>query len=193
MMRVLVGCEESQTVCRAFRARGHEAYSCDLQPTRGRPEWHLQGDVMDALEAAEWDLIILHPDCTYMAYSGNGHYGPGKPEHYKRQRALEWTLALWEKAKKHGKRVALENPKSIIFAYLRQMQYIDPSQFGHYEQKLTGIATHNLPFLEPTDVREAVVQRIDDMPPSATRKRDRSVTFKGIADAMAEQWGGLDD
>jgi hypothetical protein len=192
-LRVLVGCEESQAVCRAFRIRGHEAYSNDLEPTRGDPAWHLQGDVLDAIAAAEWDLIILHPDCTAMAVSGNGTYGEDKPRHHERAEAVMWTLALWDHAKAYSPRVALENPKSIIFNYLRQMQYIQPSMFGHRESKETGLALHNLPFLRPTDRVEAVVQRIHNMGQSSTRKRDRSETYPGIAAAMAEQWGILND
>ena len=88
-MRVLIGCEESQIVCSAFRARGHEAFSNDLLPTRGDyPEWHLQMDVKEAVAQACWDLIILHPDCTAMAVSGNRWYGHGCPYHHKRLEAI---------------------------------------------------------------------------------------------------------
>lgn len=192
-MRVLIGCEESQVVCRAFRARGHEAYSNDLGPTRGHPDWHLHGDVMDAISSAKWDLIILHPDCTAMCVSGNGTYGEGGEKEHERAEAVAWTLALWDHAKLHSPRVALENPVSVIFNYLRGMQYIDPSMFGHRESKKTGLALHNLPFLRPTESVIAVVQRIHMMGKSTTRKRDRSETYPGIAAAMAEQWGCLDD
>jgi len=192
-MLVLVGCEESQIVTRAFRARGHVAYSCDLAPTRGRPEWHLQGDVVDAVHSAKWDLIILHPPCTAMAVSGNGTYAEGKPKHHKRAEAIKWTLDLWEQAKSVAKYVALENPKSVIFNYIAQVQYIKPEQFGHAQTKITGLALHRLPFLRATDNVLGWDDSLHRLPPSPDRARIRSTTFQGIANAMAEQWGELED
>ena len=182
-MRVLVGCEESQTVTKAFRERGHEAYSCDIVDTRGNPAWHLKGDVMDWLEG--WDLIILHPPCTAMAVSGNRHYANTKERHD----SEIWTRTLWQEATSKCKRVALENPVSTIWNYIKRSQYIQPWQFGHGETKKTGLALHNLPELEPTNIVDGREQRIWKMAPSPTRKRDRSKTYRGIADAMAEQWG----
>lgn len=192
-MRVLVGCEESQTVCRAFRRRGHEAYSCDLLPTRGNPDWHIQEDVVKVVGCGGWDLIILHPDCTAMAVSGNRWYGRGRPRHEDRIRAVAWTEGLWSLAISRCKGVVLENPVSVIFTLLKrqfEIQYIQPWQFGHGEVKKTGLALHGLPPLRPTNVVEGREARIWRMPPSPSRKRDRSVTYQGIADAMAEQWGG---
>lgn len=191
-MLVLVGCEESQTVTKAFIARGHTAYSCDLAPTRGNPDWHLQGDVWDAIAAKPWELIILHPPCTAMCFSGNGTYGPGKPRHADRVLALEWTLQLWEHAKTHANYVALENPNSALFTYIREVQFIHPYWFGHPEDKRTGLALHNLPRLKPTNIVESFGSRIHGMPPSPTRSRDRAVTYPGVAAAMAQQWGDLD-
>lgn len=190
-MRVLVGCEESQTVTAAFRAAGHEAYSCDLQPTRGNPDWHYEQDIMTVIPSSKWDLIILHPDCTAMAVSGNRWYGRGMPMHDKRIASVEWTLKLWELAKAHCDRVALENPVSVIFSHLPNVHYIQPWQFGHGETKKTGFALHNLPPLKPTDIVDGREQRIWKMPPSPDRKRNRSVTFQGIADAIVDQWSGL--
>lgn len=140
MMKILVGCEESQTITKAFRDAGHEAYSCDLQPTRGNPCWHYQQDIMEVIPSQEWDLIILHPVCTAMAVSGNRWYGKGMPRHADRLADIEWTKALWSLAKKHCKRVALENPVSVIFQHLEydSLQYIQPWQFGHGETKRTG-------------------------------------------------------
>ena len=117
-MLVLVGCEESQIVTNAFRNRGHEAYSCDLQDTRGNPEYHFKEAVMKIIPLKEWDLIILHPDCTAMAVSGNHRYGKHKEGYPKRLEAIKWTLDLWHLALKHGKSVALENPVSVLFKYL---------------------------------------------------------------------------
>lgn len=185
---ILIGCEESQTLCGAFRAAGHEAYSCDLQPTRGNPEWHYQKDIMEVIPLRRWDLIVLHPDCTAMAVSGNRWYGKGKPFHLKRVAQVEWTKQLWSLAKRHSNKAALENPVSVIFKHLENVQYIQPWQFGHGETKKTGFALHGLPPLEPTNIVSGRDQRIWKMPPSETRKRDRSKTFEGIASAIVEQW-----
>jgi len=188
-MLVLVGCEESQTVCAAFRAAGHDAYSCDLEPTRGNPQWHYQRDIMEVIPLQEWDLIILHPDCTAMAVSGNRWYGEGMPRNLERIKAIAWTHDLWELAKKHSKRVALENPVSVIFRYLPNVHYVQPWQHGHGETKKTGFALHGLDPLKPTKIVEGREQRVWKMAPSPTRKRDRSKTFDGIAAAMVQQWG----
>lgn len=191
-MKVLIGCEESQTICAAFRRLGHEAYSSDLQPTRGNPGWHIQGDVVEAVQAKQWDLIILHPDCTAMAVSGNRWYGSGMPYNDQRTAQLDWTIKLWELAKQHSPRVALENPVSVVFTELKKqgvaVQYVQPWQFGHGETKNTGLALHNLPELVPTDIVSGREQRVWKMGPSPTRKRDRSKTFEGLAKAIAEQW-----
>jgi len=185
----LIGCEESQVVTGAMRDAGHEAYSCDLEPTRGNPDWHYQQDIMDVIPSRQWDLIILHPDCTAMAVSGNRWYGTGMPLNQKRRTAIEWTIALWELAKKHSPRVALENPVSVIFKHLENVFYLQPWQHGHGETKKTGFALHGLEPLIPTDIVSGREQRIWRMPPSATRKRDRSITFTGVAAAMVNQWG----
>jgi len=197
-MKVLIGCEESQTVCNAFRKRGIEAYSCDLEQTRGNPDWHYQQDIMEVIPMRRWDLIILHPDCTAMAVSGNGTYGLNsdgtpKPRHHERIAAIEWTIKLWNLAKRYSDEVVLENPNSVIFPCLRKLgaivQYIQPWQFGHGETKKTGLALHGIGKLVPTNVVEGREQIVWKMAPSPTRKRDRSKTYDGIADAMAEQWG----
>jgi hypothetical protein len=189
-MHVLIGCEESQTLCAAFRAAGHDAYSCDIQPTRGNPAWHIHGDVMAAVASRRWDLIILHPDCTAMAVSGNRWYGKGMPMYYKREQAINWTVELWELAKKHADSAALENPVSVIFQYLNApVCYVQPWEHGNGETKKTGFALHNLPALTPTNIVDGREHRVWKMPPSPTRKRDRSKTFEGIANAIVSQWG----
>ncbi|WP_286694231.1 hypothetical protein [Spongiibacter sp. UBA1325] len=188
---VLVGCEESQVLTKAFRDKGIEAYSCDVQPTRGNPGWHFQADIFDVIPISRWSLIVLHPDCTAMALSGNRWYGQGMPLHSKRKQAVAWTIALWELALSYSDRVALENPASVIFPHLPGVQYIQPWQFGHGETKKTGFARHGLPELSPTQIVEGREPRIWKMPPSPTRKRDRSATFPGIAAAIADQWGGV--
>lgn len=186
---ILIGCEESQTICNAFRSAGYEAYSCDLQPTRGNPDWHYQTDILNILPTRNWELVILHPDCTAMALSGNRWYGRGMPLNYKREEAIKWTVQLWQESKKHANRIALENPASVIFKYLdAPTQYVQPWQFGHGEMKKTGFALHNLPPLLPTNIVGGREERVFRMPPSPNRKRDRSKTYQGVADAIVEQW-----
>jgi len=189
---ILIGCEESQVLCSAFRAAGYKAYSCDLLPTRGNPDWHYQADIMEVIPLRQWDLIILHPDCSAMAVSGNRWYGKGMPRHWQRIKAINWTLNLWSTAQAHSEMVALENPVSVIFSYLYDpVQYVQPWQFGHGETKKTGFALRNLPPLKPTKLVSGREQRVWKMGPSPTRKRDRSETYSGIADAIVSQWGPL--
>lgn len=188
-MRVLVACEESQRVCIAFRNKGHEAFSCDIQEcSGGHSEWHIQDDIGYILtNSGEWDLIIFHPDCTKMAVSGNRWYYNSK----ERLDSIIWTIGIFNLAKKVSKRVALENPVSVIFKYIiyDKLQYIQPWMFGHGETKKTGLALHNLEELKPTNIVDGREQRIWRMPPSKDRKKLRSETYIGIAEAMAEQWG----
>jgi hypothetical protein len=189
-MNILIACEESQTVCKAFRKFGHEAYSCDLLPcSGGHPEWHKRTDCRNIIPTRKWDLIIFHPDCTYMAVSGNRWYA-GTEE---RQRAIDWTLDTWIMICKHSRKSVLENPVSVIFRYLMplsgELQYIQPWQFGHGETKKTGLYLRNLPELIPTNIVQGRDPRIWKMPPGKDRKRLRSLTYKGIAKAMAQQWG----
>jgi len=186
---ILIGCEESQTITKAFRDAGYEAYSCDLQPTRGNPEWHYQQDIMGVIPTKRWDLIILHPDCTAMAVSGNRWYGKGMPCHDKRNEQVAWTLKLWELAIDNAYRVALENPVSVIFSYIPNTFYLQPWQHGHGETKKTGFALYNLDPIPPTNIVEGREQRIWKMAPSPTRKRDRSATFPGVAQAIVKYWG----
>lgn len=191
-MEILVGCEESQVLCKAFRDAGHSAYSCDLEPTRGNPDWHYQQDIMGVIPRKQWDLIILHPDCTAMAVSGNRWYGKDMPRHDERIRAIEWTVRLWDLAKEYGDRVALENPVSVIFQHLNApVCYVQPYEHGHGETTKTGFALHNLPPIKPTNPVQGREQRIWKMPPSPTRKRDRSRTFDGVALGIVKQWGDL--
>lgn len=190
-MAVLVGCEESQVVTKAFRAAGIEAFSCDILPTRGNPDWHMQRDVMEVIPMRRWDMIILHPDCTAMAVSGNRWYGRGMPRHQERVKAVKWTLDLWDLARQYSDRVVLENPVSVIFSHLPSVQYIQPWQFGHGETKKTGLALSGVQPIVPTQIVEGREQRIWRMAPGENRKRDRSQTFPGIAEAFADQWGRL--
>ena len=193
-MDVLVGGEESQAVTKEFRKLGHEAYSCDLQEcSGGHPEWHIHGDMLDAIVSKPWDIIILHPPCTSLAVSGNRWYGEGMPMNQERLDSMEWTSNLWNIAKQYALiGVALENPVGVLTKHqdFGKPQYIQPWQFGHGETKKTGLWLHNLPELIETDVVDGREQRIWKMGPSADRAKMRSKTFPGIAKAMATQWGG---
>lgn len=189
-MRVLIGCEESGVVRDAFRKAGHDAWSCDFLPSRKSNNYHIQCDVVDAIQDRPWDLIILHPDCTAMAVSGNRWYGTNMPYNQKRIDSIAWTVDLWELAKKHCSRVVLENPVSVIFSHLNApVCYVQPWEHGHGETKRTGFALYNVPRIEPTDPVEGREQRVWKMGPGPNRKRDRSKTFPGIAQAMVKYWG----
>lgn len=187
-MRVLVACEESQAVCKAFRTRGHEAYSCDIQDcSGGHPEWHIKGDVLEQLDKG-WDMMIAHPPCTHLAVSGARHFAKKRADG-SQQAALEFVKTLLAAP---IEKIALENPVSIISTQIRKPdQIIQPWQFGHGETKATCLWLKNLPLLCPTNVVEGRAPRIHHMPPSPNRSRERSKTYEGIAAAMADQWGNL--
>lgn len=188
---ILIGCEESQTVCTLFRLAGFEAYSCDILPTRGNPKWHFQDDVKKVIPTRRWGLIILHPDCTCMAISGNRWYGKGTPGYNDRLKAIDWTVHLWNLSTLFADKVALENPISVVFNHLPNVHYVQPYEHGHGETKKTGFALHNLPPLAPTNLVEGREPRVHRMAPGPNRKRDRSKTYAGIASAMVLQWGPL--
>lgn len=185
-MLILIGCEESQVLCKEFRKVGHEAFSCDILDTRGNPDWHYKEDIKKVIPKHQWDLIILHPDCTALAVSGNRWYA-GSDE---REEAIQWTVDLWNLACKYSPRVALENPVSVIWKYLPNHFYIQPWQFGHGETKKTGFCIKGLKKLKPTNIVEGRSNRIHMMPEHKNRKRDRSETYQGIAEAIVQQWGG---
>lgn len=191
-LRVLVGCEESGKVRDAFARLGHDAWSNDLVPARNGGK-HLQICVREAMaNHGPWDIIIIHPDCTAMAVSGNRWYGAGMPFNNQREDAIAWTTITWEMAKENAAvGCAIENPVSVLWENIPdKVHYIQPWQFGHGETKKTGIATYGLPPLQPTQIVDGREQRVWKMPPGKNRKRDCSETYQGIADAMAEQWGG---
>jgi hypothetical protein len=181
-MRVLVACEFSGTVRDAFIARGHDAMSCDLEPT-DKPGPHYKGDVMDVINDG-WDLMVAHPPCTHLAVSGARWF---KNKQKEQAEALEFVRILLDSK---IDKIALENPISIISSRIKKpSQVIQPWQFGHGETKATCLWLKNLPLLKPTNVVEGREQRIHKMPPSKDRWKLRSATFQGIADAMANQWG----
>ena len=208
-MNVLVACEYSATVRDAFRARGHNAWSVDLLPTDGDSSYHMQGSVLDlemlfALEniaIPEWDLLIAHPPCTYLAVS-DLHWNKRQPEReQKTTLALEFIKWLWD-LPIHKK--CIENPVGCINSRLDFMpkpQYIQPYNFGEDASKKTGLWLDNLPPLENTKYVEPRIVNgkprwanqtnsgQNNLGPSADRWKIRSKTYQGIADAMAEQWG----
>lgn len=185
-MRVLIGCEESATVRDAFRKLGHDAYSCDLQASRGDSAWHITGDLFAAIyKRGPWDMLIAFPPCTHVAVSGARWF---KHKLGEQREALEFMRDILEC---RIERIAMENPIGVFSTYWRKPdQIIQPWQFGHGETKATCLWLKNLPPLVPTNIvsgREAKVHR---MAPGPNRARDRSKTYQGIADAMAQQWGG---
>ena len=139
MATALIGFEESQTVCMAFREMGIEAYSCDLlPPSGGRPEWHIQGDIYEALNARKWDFVGLHPPCTAMTLAGNKHYAPGKPKHAERLKAVEWTIQIWQEVTRKFSFAFMENPMGAMNGDTRLPvpQIIQPYYFGDEYTKI---------------------------------------------------------
>ena len=215
IMRILIGCEESQAVTIAMRNAGHEAYSNDLKPcSGGYPEWHLQMDVIDAIKLKDWDMIGLHPVCTKMTLSGNRHYAIGKPKHHERIEAVEWTIALWQLACKSAKCVYMENPLGAMNGdkRLSKPQIIQPYFFGDKFQKTTCLWLQGLKpllhtkednlfeqkthvekgedFIYPNGKKQARWMYEAAFLPhkNGMRSEVRSKTFPGIAKAMADQW-----
>lgn len=180
-MRILVACEYSGTVRDAFAARGHDAWSCDLLPTE-RPGQHIQGDVLSVLEN-DWDLMIAHPPCTYLAASGARWWKDRQSEQLDALRFVNVLINCGIP------KIALENPIGKISKHFRKPdQIIQPWQFGHGETKATCLWLKGLPKLTPTSVVDGREARVHRMPPSPDRWKNRSRTYTGIANAMAEQW-----
>jgi len=186
MMRILVACEYSGKVRDAFRARGHDAMSCDILPTE-QPGQHYQGDVFDIINDG-WDLMIAHPPCTHLAVSGARHFA-AKQASGVQQKAIDFFMRL---ANAPIPRIAIENPVCIMSSVWRKPdQIIQPWQYGHGETKATCLWLKNLPPLTPTNVVAGREARVHRMPPSPDRWKERSRTYQGIANAMADQWGTL--
>lgn len=185
-MKILIACEESQEVTKAFRKLGHEAYSCDLQEcSGGHPEWHIQGDVAPLL-LETWGLIIAFPPCTDLAVSG-ARWFPEKIANGSQQKGIGFFM---EFANYDLCPIAIENPIGIMSSkYRKPDQIIQPWQYGHGETKATCLWLKGLPKLMPTNIVEGREQRTWKLPPTADRGMLRSKTFPGIAEAMAIQWG----
>lgn len=184
-MRALVACEYSGRVRDALRSRGVDAMSCDLLPTE-RPGPHYQGDVRDVLHDG-WDLLIAHPPCTHLAVSGARWF---KHKQQEQAEALDFVRLLLNAP---IPRIALEQPISIVASRIAPTsQVIHLWQFGHGERKTTCLWLINLPHLVPTNVVEGREERVHRMAPGPDRWKERSRTFQGIADAMADQWSNVD-
>ena len=216
-MKVLVACEESQTVCKAFRALGNEAYSCDIiEPSGGHPEWHIHGDALKAIDAksvktmdgvthwiGRWDLLIAHPPCTYLTVAGAANI-PKHPERIQQgKEAAKFFMAFYNC---DVPRIAIENPVPMRrFGLPPYAQIARPYMFGHNNSKPICLWLKNLPILHATDIvpcATAMYERIYkgkrktmsqwyNVGSRKDRSKRRSKTFPGIARAMAEQWGGL--
>lgn len=184
-MRVLVACEFSGVVRDAFAARGHDAWSCDLEPSE-TPGQHYQGDVRDFLKAG-WDLLIAHPPCTYIARCGLRWLKEDADRRDLQAHALGFAMQVWRAP---VNRICLENPIGILSsAWRKPEQIIQPFEYGHGEKKATCLWLKNLPRLQPTNLVEGREPRIHYMGPSEDRGKERSRFYPGIAAAMAEQWG----
>jgi hypothetical protein len=199
MMKILIACETSATVRDAFRKLGHDAWSCDILPCDIGPEYHIQGDAIEAAYGHEWDMMIAHPPCTYLSSSGL-HWNRKRPERAAlTEQAASFALKL---ANAPIRRKAIENPIGrLSTAWRKPNQIIQPHQFGHDASKATCLWLENLEPLVPT--KHVEPRMVSGKPrwanqtdsgqnrlaPSPDRWKERSKTYQGIADAMANQWG----
>jgi hypothetical protein len=181
-MKVLIACEYSGAVRDAFIAQGHDAMSCDLLPTEQLGP-HYQGDVRDLLNDG-WELMIAHPPCTHLAVSGARWF---KDKQQEQTESLDFVRLLLDAP---IEKIALENPISIISSRIRKPdQIVQPWMFGHGETKATCLWLKNLPKLEPTNIVKGREPKVHRMSPGPDRWKERSRTYQGIANAMAQQWG----
>ena len=194
-MKVLVACEYSGIVREAFALKGHDAWSCDLLPTDQPSDKHIQGDVLEIINN-DWNLIIAHPPCTHLSVSGAARWAE-KVADGRQQAAIKFVEDIWNA---NCPFIAIENPVGALSSRSKlgkATQYIQPYEFGHAEQKKTGLWLKGLPKLISTDVIDVSNlpdnkrQRLHYLPPSKDRWKIRSTTFQGIANAMADQWGNL--
>lgn len=182
-MKVLVACEFSGTVRDAFSEWGHDAWSCDVLASESLTGNHHQCDVRDVLDEG-WDLMIAHPPCTHLAVSGARWFKDKKAE---QREALDFVRLLLDAP---IEKIALENPISVISTKIRKPdQIVQPWMFGHGETKATCLWLKNLPKLVPTNIVDGREARVHRMSPGKDRWKKRSITYQGIAEAMAQQWG----
>lgn len=219
-MNVLIACEESHRVCMAFRERGHNAFSCDVQePSGGHPEWHILGDALKIINPktwkshtyiqfetmdgvrhgfpGKWDLIIAHPPCTHLAVSGMRWFKEGRKPLYLQDEAANFFMKFINADCEH---IAVENPICIMSTrYRKPDQIINPWQFGHTQQKKTCLWLKGLPKLQETNNVYDEMMKLPEKERTAIwwmgsgHAKERSKTFPGIAAAMAEQWGVINN
>lgn len=205
--KILIACEESQTVCKAFRKEGFEAYSCDILDCSGnKPEWHIKSDALKEAYSNKYHLIIAHPPCTYLTVTGNKWMKPEYKQRFpnrqqQRKEAIDFFIQLYNAPAYH---IAVENPVGIISTVFRKPdQYVHPYHFGDPHSKKTGFWLKNLPKLKYTNIVEPEMYTYKDgrkdpiwhvntlkLPPEE-RSKARSKTFEGMAKAMAKQWGNF--
>jgi len=202
-MNILIACESSGTVSEAFRKLGHNAVSCDLQPADDGSPNHIQGDALEAILGGKWDLVIGHPPCTYLSSSGL-HWNKKRPERsQKTEDGAKFFMDMITACETIGCAYAIENPVGCMSTRWRKPdQIIQPYQFGEDASKATCLWLKGLPTLTPTQyVKPRVIYGLkrwanqtdsgqNKLGPSVDRWKVRSKTFKGIADALANQWGG---
>lgn len=217
-MKILIACEESQTVCKEFRKLGHEAYSCDIEDcSGGHPEWHIKGDAIQSLYSRKWDLVIAHPPCTFLSNSGVRWMISRKPKegflynsltglyvNHDRYKEMEDGCKFFNQFVLYGKtggEIIIENPiqhkyaKELINA--KQSQIVQPYHFGHMETKATCLWMFNLPLLKYTNnvyaemmkLSYAERSKVHYASPGPNRQKIRSKTYEGIAKALADQYG----
>jgi len=209
-MKILIACEESQVVAKAFRKLGHEAYSCDIQEcSGGHPEWHIKGDAIKEAYSGKYDMMICFPPCTYTSYVGNRWLRPEyniqfdlfeglKTRQQKRKEGYEFFKKLSKAPIEH---IGMENPRGIIQKWWRKPdQVVEPYYFGDNFKKRTCLWLKNLPLLIPTNIlpepkpyyytstKGKSVQWTESLGRNPGNSKIRSKTFQGIANAMAEQW-----
>ena len=194
--KILIACEYSGVVREAFAKKGHDAWSCDLLPTDQPSDKHIQGDCLEVIASQKWDMIIAHPPCTHLSLSGAKFWAEKRADG-RQQAAIKFVEDIWDS---DCPLICIENPVGALTKHSKlgkATQYIQPYEFGHAEQKRTGLWLKGLPKLKGTkfiDVKglpKKEVQRLHYLPPSKDRWRIRSTTFQGVADAFADQFGGL--
>ena len=194
-MKILIGCEESGRVREAFRGLGHDAWSCDLLPCTENPsKYHIQDDLLKIIKSEKWDMIIAFPPCTHLAISGSKYFAE-KIADGRQQAAIDFVEAIWDA---DCPKIAIENPVGVLStkSKLGKPYYIQPYWFGDKHRKKTGIWSKGLPKLVPTNMLD--ISKISDkelnklylLAPSPTRALMRSKTPHGLAQAIAEQFGG---
>jgi hypothetical protein len=205
MKRILVACEESQAVTKEFRARGFEAFSCDIQQcSGGHPEWHYQCDIFEIINDG-WDLMIAHPPCTYMSKAGARWMYPtaGKLSKERFQLAMEAKDMFMKLLNASIKHIAVENPVPLkVVGLPKHSQAVQPYEYGHKYSKRTLLWLKNLPPLNPTDIKSDYKPYLPSNTGGKKRgqsysrgvsknAKESSKTFSGVAKAMAEQWGNF--